>query len=106
MSEKEKAEKEKPTEKAKPSYVYFGNPEGDPRKKNRMFIECVNLKKEIPKVLEFVEAAIEKGALIIQIKAPGTSIKDGHAELYSDAGINEQALKERRKARPWWMFGK
>jgi hypothetical protein len=101
------AENEKPTEKAKPSYVYFGNPEGDPRKKNRMFIECTSLRKEIPKVIAFVEAAIEKGALIIQIKAPGTSIKDGHAELYSDAGIDEKALKERRKAaKPWWKFGR
>lgn len=100
MSEKEKTEKEKL------SYVYFGTPEGDPRKRNRMFIKCVNLKKEIPKVLEFVEAAIEKGALIIQVKAPGNSSKDDHAELYSDAGINEKSLKERRQAKPWWKFGK
>jgi hypothetical protein len=66
----------------------------------------VNLKKEIPKVLEFVTAAIEKGALVIQIKAPGYSDKEDRAELYSDAGINEKSLKERRKAMPWWKFGK
>ena len=103
MSEKT----EKPRSEAKPRYEYFGTPEGDPRKNNRMFIECLSLKNEVPKVIEFVEAAIEKGALVIEIKAPGgKSGKDNRAELYSDAGINEKSLKERRKAKPWWKFGK
>lgn len=91
-------------EKRKPAYVYFGDPKGDPRKDNRMFLKCTSLRKETEKVLEFVEAAIENGALVIQINAPGRSGKDDAAELYSDASIDEKALKDFKKKKSKWRL--
>jgi len=75
-------------------YEYYGPPENDPRKKNRIFIKCKRLRDKKKIVNTFVALAIEKGAGTIQIKGPDHSTKEGHAELYSDAGVDDKTLKK------------
>lgn len=88
-----KKPKQKKSKKGKSPYVHFGPPEGDPRPENRIFIKCKSLTDIHRKVDTFTFLAVKEGATIIQIKAPGRSAKEGHAELYSDAGIDKKKLK-------------
>lgn len=81
-------------EAKKVSYEFYGAPQYDPKKENRIYIKCKKLSDIEKKVDTFIRLAIKKGASIIEIRNPSKSTKEGFAELYSDAGITEKILNK------------
>ena len=87
-------------ENEKPKFLFFGDEDYDINKVDkysdrRIFIDISDMDGNKVKQLihNFVDIALSKGTLKIEIKMPEVSFREGMLELYSQKKLTEEDLK-------------